>query len=160
SLLRRQPAFRRLTLVRLLAGLGALASTFYVLYATQVLGLPPVTIGLFAGAATAGAALAGVFLGGGAGRWGPQRCVPVITWCQFAVPVLALLVHLGVFGAATGAVFPLLYVLMGVFDGSVMLGFLTYLLEIAPPGERPTYIGLTNTLSGLLVIVPLAGGWI
>jgi MFS-type transporter involved in bile tolerance (Atg22 family) len=160
SLLRQQAAFRRVTLVRLLAGLGALASTFYVLYATQVLALPPVTIGLFAGAATAGAALAGVLLGAVADRWGPQRVIQVITWCQFAVPLLALLIHLGVFGAAAGAVFPLLYVLMGVFDGSVMLGFLTYLLEIAPPGERPTYIGLTNTLSGLLVVVPLAGGWI
>jgi hypothetical protein len=159
-LLGSDPAFGRVTVVRLLAGLGALASTFYVLYATQVLGLPPASIGLFAGAATIGTALAGILLGVVADRLGTHRVVQIVTWCQFAVPVLALLFHLGLFGSAAGFLFPLLYVLLGIFDGSVLLGFLNYVLEIAPAGQRPTYMGLTNTLSGLLVVVPLAGGWI
>jgi MFS family permease len=159
-LLRSDPAFGRVTLVRLLAGLGALASTFYVLYATQVLNLPPASIGLFAGAATIGTALAGILLGAVADRLGTHRVVQIVTWCQFAVPVLALLVHFGLFGSAAGLLFPLLYVLLGIFDGSVLLGFLNYVLEISPAGQRPTYMGLTNTLSGLLVLVPLAGGWI
>src|SRR5207237_6453864 len=89
-----------------------------------------------------------------------QRVVQVVSWCQLAVPVLALLFHLGVFGSATGLLFPVLYVLLGIFDGSVLLGFLNYVLEISPPGQRPTYMGLMNTLSGVLVLVPLAGGWI
>ena len=159
-MLRDDQAFRRVTLVRLLAGLGTLASTFYVLYATQVLNLPPSSIGLFAGAATVGTALAGILLGFVADRVGTHRVVQIISWCQFAVPVLALLFHLGVFGSATGILFPILYVLLGIFDGSVLLGFLNYVLEISPPGQRPTYMGLTNTLSGLLVLVPLAGGWV
>ena len=41
-----------------------------------------------------------------------------------------------------------------------MLGFMNYLLELAPPGHRPTYMGLSNTLGGLLVIVPMLGGWL
>jgi Major Facilitator Superfamily len=153
-------AFGRITLVRLLAGLGALASTFYVLYATQILNMPPTSIGLFAGAATIGTALAGILLGVVADRLGTHRVVQIVTWCQFLVPALALLFHLGVFGSATSYLFPILYVLLGIFDGSVLLGFLNYVLEISPPGQRPTYMGLTNTLSGLLVLVPLAGGWI
>ncbi len=159
-LLQEDRAFSRVTAVRLLAGLGTLASTFYVLYATQVLSLPAASIGLFAGAATVGAALAGVLLGFVADRLGTHRVVQIVTWCQFTVPALALLFHLGVFGSATGLLFPLLYVLLGIFDGSVLLGFLNYVLEISPAGQRPTYMGLTNTLSGLLVLVPLAGGWI
>ena len=43
--------FSRITLVRLLSGLGALATAFYVVHATQVLQLPASTIGLFAAAA-------------------------------------------------------------------------------------------------------------
>jgi hypothetical protein len=159
-LLRDDPSFGRVTGVRLLSGLGALASTFYVLYATEVLSLPPASIGLFAGAATVGTALAGIGLGFVADRVGTHRVIQITTWCQFSVPVLALLVHLGVFGSTAGLVFPLLYVLMGIFDGSVLLGFLNYVLEISPAGQRPTYMGLTNTLSGLLVLAPLAGGWI
>jgi MFS family permease len=159
-LLQTDVAFSRITIVRLLAGLGTLASTFYVLYATQVLALPAASIGLFAGAATLGTALAGVLLGLVADRAGTHRVIQIVTWCQFAVPALALLFSTGIFGPATGLLFPLLYVLMGIFDGSLLLGFLNYVLEISPPGQRPTYMGLTNTLSGLLVLVPLAGGWI
>ena len=159
-LLRTDLAFGRVTLVRLLAGLGALASTFYVLYATQVLNLPPASIGLFAGAATIGTALAGILLGVVADRLGTHRVIQIVTWCQFAVPCLALLFHLGLFGSATGTLFPILYVLLGLFNGSELLGFLNYVLEISPPGQRPTYMGLTNTLAGALVLVPLAGGWI
>lgn len=159
-LLQSDPAFGRVTLVRLLAGLGALASTFYVLYATQVLNLPPTAIGLFAGAATIGTALSGILLGVVADSLGTHRVVQIVTWCQFAVPALALMFQLGVFGSATGFLFPVLYVLLGIFDGSVLLGFLNYVLEVAPPGQRPTYMGLINTISGLLVLVPLIGGWI
>jgi hypothetical protein len=160
QLLRHDVSFGRVTLVRLLAGLGALSSTFYVLYATQVLNLPPASIGLFASAATVGTALAGIILGVVADRFGSHRVIQIVTWCQFAVPALAFLVHLGVFGSATGVLFPLLYVLLGIFDGSGLLGFLNYVLEISPAGQRPTYMGLTNTLSGVLVLVPLTGGWI
>ena len=36
----------------------------------------------------------------------------------------------------------------------------TYLLEIVPEDERPTYMGLANTLLGLSMFVPVLGGWL
>jgi MFS family permease len=152
--------FSLITLVRLLSGLGSLATTFYVVYATDWLHLPPAAVGLFAAAATVGTALAGLLLGVLADRYGSQRVVQVVTWAQFFVPVLALLCHLGVFGSAVNLVYPLLYVLLGVYDGSMMLGFLSFVLEIAPPGQRPTYLGLTNTLTGVLIVLPMLGGFL
>jgi hypothetical protein len=59
-----------------------------------------------------------------------------------------------------GVVYPALYVLLGMFEGSVLLGFFNFLLEIAPAGQRPTYIGLTNTVVGLLALMPVVGGWV
>jgi MFS family permease len=41
-----------------------------------------------------------------------------------------------------------------------MLGFLSFILEISPPGQRPTYMGLTNTLTGALVLMPVLGGFV
>jgi MFS family permease len=38
------------------------------------------------------------------------------------------------------------------------LGFLNYVLEIAPTGQRPVYIGLTNTLAGIIILYPFIGG--
>jgi MFS family permease len=152
--------FNRITLVRLLGGLGSLATSFYVVYATDWLRLPPAAVGLFAGATTVGTALAGLLLGVLADRQGSQRVVQVVTWLQCLVPVLALLAHFGVFGESVGLVYPLLYVLLGIFEGSIMLGFMNFILEIAPPGQRPTYMGLTNTFAGLLIIMPMVGGFI
>jgi hypothetical protein len=41
-----------------------------------------------------------------------------------------------------------------------MLGFFNYIIELAPSGQRPTYIGLFNTIGGTLVVLPVAGGWL
>lgn len=156
----RDHAFRRVTVTRLLAGLGGLATTFYVVYATDHLRLPESSIGWFATAATIGGAIAGLFLGWAAGRWGSQRVIQITCWVEFAIPIFALLCASGVFGSRLPIVFPILYFLLGVFESSIMLGFLNFILEIAPPGERPTYMGLTNTLAGIMVIIPLVGGFI
>jgi hypothetical protein len=150
--------FNTITGVRVLSGAGALATSFYVVYATDVLRLPPSAVGLFTFAATGGMVAAGLLLGPLADRYGPRRVVQVVTWAQFLTPVLALLCHLGVFGPAVGVVFPLLFALLGVYEGSYMLGFNSFLLEIAPPGQRANYMGLANTFSSVLIFMPVAGG--
>jgi MFS-type transporter involved in bile tolerance (Atg22 family) len=157
---RQDRVFAHVTVVRLLSGAGALAVAFYVVYATDVLHLPASSIGLFAGAATIGGALAALGLGVVADRAGSHRVIQIATALECLVPTLALLCHLGVFGEAAAVVYPLLFVLLGAFEASIMLGFFNFVLEIAPPGQRPIYIGLTNTLSGLLVAMPLIGGWV
>ncbi len=155
---REDAAFSRVTLTRLLFGLGGLATTFYVVYATDVLRLPVSSIGLFAGASTLGVAIAGIVLGIVADRAGSHRVIQITTWLAVVVPVLALAIHAGLFGSTKAFVYPVLYVVLGMEEGSIMLGFLNYVLEIAPPGQRPTYMGLTNTITGLLIAVPLVGG--
>ncbi len=157
---RTDAAFSRVTLVRLIGGLGGLATAFYVVYATDILKLPLSTVGWFASAYTLGTATAGLTLGFVAERYGSQRVIKITAWFQFAIPVLALVCASGVLGAAVPLVYPALYFMLGLFEGSVMLGFMNYVLDIAPPSQRPTYMGLTNTLTGLLVVVPMLGGWI
>jgi MFS family permease len=41
-----------------------------------------------------------------------------------------------------------------------MLGFIDYTLHIAPKGMRPAYIGLSNTILGAMMVIPLLGGWL
>jgi MFS family permease len=41
---------------------------------------------------------------------------------------------------------------------SMMPGWMTYVLEWAPPSERPTYVGLTNTLNGFTSLFAILGG--
>ena len=49
------------------------------------------------------------------------------------------------------------FVCIGAALSSNMLGFINFVLELAPAAERVTYIGLTNTLSGVLLIAPIVG---
>jgi MFS family permease len=41
-----------------------------------------------------------------------------------------------------------------------MIGNLNFLLEIAPPDDRPLYIGFTNTIVGVALLVSSVGGLI
>jgi len=156
----RDRAFSRVTIIRLLTGVGAMSTAFYVVYAIESLHLPTSAIGLFATANTLGVALAGFIFGTLADRHGPQSVIRVSTWLAFSVPVLALVINSGVLGGAVSWVYPVLYILLGLIDGGAFMGFWNYVLEIAPPGHRPTYMGLTNTIVGLTVLLPIFGGFL
>lgn len=52
----------------------------------------------------------------------------------------------------------LVYAISGISTNGVMVGFMTYALNIAPSQNRPTYIGFMNTLLFPFAFVPLIGG--
>jgi len=168
QVLREDRDFRVLTIVRLLAGLGGLASPFYIVYATAGLGMATETIGLFISAQTAGSIAAGLILGYLNERWGSRIVIQVSRLLGLIQPLLALAfagLH-GFLGAdmASSYTSPLAYapifLLMGIINGSMMPGFVSYIVDLAPEGNRPLYAGLGNTLSGAVMVVPLLGGWL
>jgi MFS-type transporter involved in bile tolerance (Atg22 family) len=146
-----------------LSGLAALASPFYVLYATDRLGLAQETIGLFIIAQTVGG-LAGSFgFGALAERRGSSAVIRFSTAIAVTGPLAALALYFA--QSARGAsglaiAFTWVFIVLGAVASSIMLGFRNYILDLAPAGHRPTYMGLSNTLGGLLVIVPMLGGWL
>jgi MFS family permease len=72
----------------------------------------------------------------------------------------ALVSTLGLGETALTVALGLVFLLVGsAADGSAMAG-MTYLLEIAPDDERPTYIGLANTILGAGALLPIFGGWL
>jgi hypothetical protein len=158
--LRQDRAFARLILVRLLAGCDGLALGFYILFATRELGLPPETIGLFTAAQTVGRIAASIGMGTLAERAGSHRVVQVATGISFTAPIvgLALIQLEGGSGTLTAVIFAWVFVTLGITINSNMLGYYNYVLEHSPAGQRPTYIGLLNTMSGILVILPTLGG--
>ena len=158
--LRRDRAFKRLIVVRLLAGFDSLALGFYVIFATRELGLPPATVGLFTAAQTAGRILTSVVMGPLAERAGSHRVIQVATGIGLTAPLmgLAMIITDAHATATTTVLYAWVFVTIGITISSSMLGYFNYALELAPSGERPTYIGLFNTISGLLVLLPTIGG--
>ena len=158
--LREDARFRQVTIARLLLGAFDLARPQYVVHATVELGLADSSIGLFITAQTVGGILASVALGRLSMRQGSAAVIRVTTTLAAIIPLLALGLHLLAHhqpGLATAG-YLMLFALLGAIDASGLLGFLAYVLDIAPPGERPSYTGLANTLAGVVVFAPTLGG--
>ncbi len=157
--LRHDKHFGRLTLARLIGGMANMALPFYIIFGTDVLRFAPETIGLFVSAQVLGGLLAGTVLGYLNERSGSRAAIIASLAIQLLAPLLALLVFFA--GAGLGQLEPwayaLVFVAVGVGQSSGILGFINYVLELAPPQDRVTYVGLTNTLSGVLLFAPFIG---
>jgi hypothetical protein len=159
TLLVSDPAFRHLMACRILVGMMELSTPFYVVHAADVLRLPPSIIGGFVIAQTLAGMFASPALGLVSERWGPRYVTRVGSAAAALGPLVALTVHAAGSGRLAQA-YPLVYAALGVVNSTWMLGFFNYLLEIAPEGMRPAYVGLGNTIMGVLTLVPIAGGWL
>ena len=158
-LLVRNRDFRRMIASRLLVGMTSLATPFYVVHAADVLHLPESIVGRFVIATTVGSLTSSVVLGILTERRGPRFTIRLSSAIAVVGPVSVLLIHLAGGGWLT-EVYPLAFVAVGVASSATMLGFANYLLEIAPPRIRPAYVGLANTLMGLMALAPALGGWL
>jgi MFS family permease len=162
TVLREDRTFSLLTALRLLTGLSGMATPFYVIYATKELHFSAETIGLFISSQVVGGILAGFVLGYLNERSGSKIVVQCSTILAIASPLLALLMrpigHLA--GASTVYVYSLIFLAIGALNSSYMSGFMNFVLELAPSEERATYIALTNTLCGVLLVIPFLGGWL
>lgn len=162
DILRHDSTFKRLLLVRLLAGFDGLALGLYVLFGLKELGLSAASLGLFTAVQTVGGILAGVGFGMLSERFGNHRVIQVGTAMSLTAPLVALGFQLT--GFANGTVGSVLYawifLAIGVFLNANFIGFSNYAIELAPPGQRGTYIGLFNTVTGLIVVWPAVGGWL
>ena len=159
SILATDANFRRLIACRLLVGLMGLSGSFYVVHASDVLHLPDRVVGTFVIAQTVGGVVASALLGAASERWGPRVAARIGSAAAAAGPLFALAAHLAGGGWLAQA-YPFVYAMWGVVYSSWMLGFTNYVLEIAPDGLRPAYVGLGNTIMGALTLAPIVGGWL
>jgi MFS family permease len=159
-ILKTDRAFRLNAIGRILIGGIGFAIPFYVVQATQILNVPKDTIGLFLIAQTIGGVAASLILGSISQKRGSHLVMRATMILALIPPFLALLLYLFARDNATLATIgtALIFVALGATDGSFLLGFLQHVLDIAPPGQRTAYTGLSNTIGGLTVIAPTIGG--
>ena len=151
------PDFRRLVFGRWLIGLFGLALPFYILHATEAVGLPEAVVGWFGSAQMVGGIVASIGLGWLSERWGPRTAIWAGATATLISPLVALLIHL-IGSRWIAQTYPLVYFCYGTTNNTWMMGMFNYLLEIAPEDRRPFFVGLYNTLGGVLVPVSFLGG--
>src|SRR5205807_2663203 len=141
--------YRSFMIARVLLAFVSIADPFYVVYAKVALGAPLATVGLYL-AASAISALLSNFI------WGPltdrvsSRTLMVLTVLSVAtVPLAALVIPLFqpvVPADVFDTLFAVVFVFGGLATGSARIVNNNMLLSIAPPAERPAYLGFLNTV--------------
>jgi MFS family permease len=163
DIVRGDSRFRRFLGVRLLVGTAGLAMPFYVICALDRLKLGAVSVGLFIAAQVAGGIAGAPLMALLAERRGPTAIIRVAAGLGVVLPLSALgmlLLGTSVSTELRVALFAVVFVVMGAMNNGIAAGFTNYLLDIAPTEGRTAYVGFANTFNGLILFMPLIGGWI
>ncbi|MEP7217270.1 MAG: MFS transporter [Bacteroidota bacterium] len=158
ALLAANRPFRRFVLFRGLMMLWFAGIPYYMLFARERLGASEAEMGTFISWEFAGLIVANLLWSYLSNNLGNR--ILLIIACALGVLVSAAVLGyaIGLFGLPAWT-FGAIFFASAAVDSGVGTGGINYALEIIPEGERPTYIGLMNTLLAMaLGLAAIAGG--
>ncbi len=162
-LLRTDRVYRRYIIAQLTLGLTGIALPFYGIYAKDVLGAPAGMVGVYVTARVAAQLLSNLPWGRLSDRRGNRLVMKLLSLGSGLTALLALgLVGLVEWLKLEGRWLPYLALPIFILDGAirpaqVFVGS-NFLLELVPEAERPLYLGLSNTLAGIVLLISGLGG--
>jgi MFS family permease len=154
SILRADPNFRRYLRSQIVIALGGMAGGFVAVYAVQRWRLPDGQAGSFTASMLIGQAVFNLLFGALADRKGHKLVLEL----SILVGTLAI----GLASMAPGPIwFYAVFALTGASAAGFWLSGIMIVFEFSTPEERPTYIGLNNTVTGVVTsLAPMLGGWL
>lgn len=163
SLLRLDADYRRFYAVRICWQFTAMAFPFYVGFAYDRMGLPENLVGLFLSIWVGAGLFSNTVWGRLMDRRG-NKIVLLITAIISVFPPLTILVLDATTargtppGAFALALVCSTFLLNGMVRSGRIISNITYLLEFAPEGRRPLYVGFMNSFSFPFMLTPLLAG--
>jgi MFS family permease len=167
-LARRDPNYRRL--LRAIVGYGlamSLTTPFIVPYGLQRAHLSAGAVGIFLIARQLAFSLSSFLWSYISDARGNRLLLLITSALVVLIPVEMLAAPLvppgstvavaGVIISAPVGYLTAVFVLMGLASGGLELGYNNYLMEVAPPRKRSSYLGFLSTLNLFLSWTPLAG---
>lgn len=154
AVIRRDRNYQVYLISRSVINLGSMASGFFIVFGAEKFGLQGAEIGFLTSMLVASQTLLNLLFGVLGDRKG-HKVVLVIGALMMGLSALVAL-------AASGrlALYAVFFLLGGVYAAD-NVSTLNIILEFCTPEDRPTYIGLTNTLlAPTRTIAPLLGGWL
>ena len=153
EVMRRDHNFQRYLLVQILYSLSGMAGGFLIVFAAARWNMPDALAGAFVIAMQVGQSAANLFFGFLADRKGHKLSLEISLLINFVTLVLAFL--------AGGPIwFYVIFFLRGAALAGSMISGISLPMEFCESEDRPTYIGLANTIPGVAAaIAPLLGGW-
>ena len=154
QILRRDHNFRTYLISQSAFWLSGMAIGFLVVYTVQTWNLPDAQASGFTIALQIGLAVSNLFFGFLADRKGHKISLEI---CM-ALSILSLV--MAIF-APSPAWFFLIFFLRGAVNAGTFISGISIVYEFTGAEDRPTYIGLANTIPGIAgAVAPLLGGWL
>jgi len=126
-----------------------------MLYAKDTFTINETYVGRYLIFQTTGAILSNLLWGMVSSKWGSKMVVRICVLIGGSVPILALI--LSKFGPNYYAI---VFFLVGFLFSGRVIGFESYLLDIAPPDNRIIYLGIRGTMNFLIVLLPVIAGFL
>jgi MFS family permease len=154
KILRGDRNFRLYLLSQIIFSLSGMAGGFLVVYAVQGWKLPDAEAGGFTIALQVGLTLANLFFGFFSDHKGHKLSL------EICMALSALSLVLAIFAPSPWWFFPIFF-LRGAVSAGTMLSGISIVYEFTEAENRPTYIGMANTIPGVAgSVAPLIGGWL
>lgn len=154
AILKSNPNFRLYLLSRWLSFFGFMAGGFLAVYAVERFQLEDAAAGVFT-SLLFGASVVGNTIWGAVGDRYGHKWVMVFSIGLWLSALGAAILSSAAWG------FYAVFALLGLSNSAGIISDLNLAMEFGPEAERPTYIGLTRTVTGpALLVAPLMGGWL
>lgn len=154
AVLGRDRNYRRYLISRTVINLGAMATGFFIVYGRERFALDGAQVGLLTGVLIGSVAVLNLVWGVTGDRVGHKTVLTGAALAMAGAPIVALL-------APDSGWLVLTFVLLGAGMAGEQASSLNIILEFCAEEDRPTYIGLTNTLlAPVLIVAPIVGGWL
>jgi MFS family permease len=152
KMLKRDKVFSGFLISRFLSQFGMMAFSFYTIYAVEKLGMDNIAIGLLTSVLFITQTIANPILGWLADRWSRKWILVFGGLCTVLSVGLALVIH-------DTILFAIPFVLYGIANTVYWTIGMTIALDFGSAEEKPTYVGLSNTLiAPATILAPLLGG--
>ena len=154
GVVRRDRNFRMYLLSQIIFSLSGMATGFLVVYTVQTWNLPDAEASGFMIALQVGLTLANLFFGFLSDRKGHKLSL------EICLLLSALSLVLAIIAPSPLWFFPIFF-LSGAVSAGTFISGISIVYEFTDAENRPTYIGLANTIPGIVVsVAPLIGGWL
>ncbi len=144
--------FRNFLIAEVLIGASSFSLPFYIIYARSNLHFPPETVGTFLTIQMAGVVISNLIWGYISDYIGNKTVVVFTAVAGFLVPLVAY------FSNGNFHIYSIVFLLIGFMFSGMNVGYTNFVIDSAPPKERPTYIGLNGTLTFPVLTYSLIGG--
>ena len=149
--------YRRFIWFRVSGHFSGIAAPFYSPYALQKLGVLESTVGYFLAMGALAGVVSNVFWRYVGEKYG-TRAILVVASGLFCLPSFVAISNVVLPTVLQIPYYFLVFAIGGVTTNGVMVGFMTYMLNMSPGLSRPTYIGFMNTVLVVVSFVPMIGG--